>query len=164
MTTLQPLDGLPFVSVDEQNRIRIQFAEIDEPMAQLEITDGRRLKSGDTAPTFAATLRKENGNRFEIPDEATILFGARIKDFDEEEHDYEFITDGAEEPFDNYSEGSVVDAARGNIEFDWRDATTTEQAGTYDAEVRVVWDNNGTKLVKTFPSRDFSEVTIREGL
>jgi len=164
MTTLQPIEDLPFISVDEQNRIRIQFAEIEQPMAQLEITDGRRLKSGDTAPTFEATLRKENGNRFEVPDEATVLFGARIKDFDDEEHDSEFITGGADEPFENYSEGSVVDAVKGNIAFDWRDATTTDQAGTYEAEVRIVWSDNGEDLVKTFPSRDFSEVTIREGL
>jgi len=67
-------------------------------------------------------------------------------------------------PFENYSEGSVVDAVKGNIAFDWRDATTTDQAGTYEAEVRIVWSDNGEDLVKTFPSRDFSEVTIREGL
>lgn len=158
-------DRLPYITTDDNSLINIQFKLIDLTMSELEVIGGRRLKAGDTAQDFEAELIKENGRTLEIPDGATVIFGARLVDFDSTVDSTEYLTSGYSGDFENYAEGEVVDAANGIVAFDWSDADTTDQVGTYDAEIKLIWtDDDSDESVESFPSKGFTEVTIRESL
>lgn len=156
-------DNLPLIDgTDEQ--IQISFIEA-EAMGTVDVQDGRRLKAGDTAPELTVVLLDEEKEPRQIPDSTTVIFGAKKRDFDSEVDSTEYLTSGYSAPFENYAEGEVVDDTKGIVSFDWADADTTNQSGTYDTEFRLIWtDDDDDENIEAFPSDGFTEVTITESL
>lgn len=158
-------DTLPLTESDDGSLIQIQFLPIQTNMSTLNVIRGRRLKAGDTAPDMEVELIGEDDDVWPVPDGATVIFGCRKRDFDSSTDDFEYLTSGYDATFDNYTAGKVVNASDGIVAFDWADADTTDQVGTYDSEFRILWTGDDSdQNVKTFPAEGFTEVTIDESL
>jgi hypothetical protein len=99
------------------------------------------IKTGDTAPSVEATLKK-NGVAIDLTDAASIRFKMRTA-----------------LPLDEPAV-IVAPATSGQVRYDWG-ATETDVKGVYDAEFEITWTGGG---VQTVPSRGFIRVYIADDL
>lgn len=153
--------------------MQIVLGVTEDDMTGITIEDGGVLKQGDTSPALVAQLFENGDEVVELDSSSmTVLFGARYNGYDdldstEQSNTDEYLTGGYEQSgqLANYTEGSVYDENGGRVEFDWRDASTTEQVGTYDIEFVIVESTgqSGDKI-RTFPADGFEAIEINEGM
>ena len=97
------------------------------------------MKTGDTAPSIEATLKK-NGVPIDLTDATAVRFKMG----------------------DQLDEAAVIvsPATSGQVRYDWG-ANDADVAGVYDAEFEITWTGGG---VQTVPSKGFIRVYIEDDL
>lgn len=100
------------------------------------------IKTGDTLPSYAATLLDTDGNAVNITGATGVTFRFKADNVP--------IISGA---------GAIVSASAGTVRYDWQ-AGDTDTAGDYQVEIVVTYASGS----QTFPSAGYGRVRITESL
>lgn len=103
------------------------------------------IKKGDTSPSLEAQLLDENNEPRTLTNVASVRF--HMEDIDDES----VVIDAT---------GSVLNANEGKVVYHWNSGDT-DNAGRYDAEFEVEYDNGN---VETFPNSGFIDIVITDDI
>ena len=117
-------------------------------MTRVNVTDGSRLKTGDTENDLLVELVKNNG----VP---KVLSGYEVTFQMREAGGDTLVVDD-----DTSGNVTIEESDLGQVSYDWQPGDTGT-SGTYECEFTID-DNNGSIL--TFPNQGFFTVQIEEGL
>lgn len=106
-------------------------------------TGGFTIKKGDTAPALTQTL-KQNGVAVDLTNATSVAFRWKKTD----------------STAVSSATASIVDAANGIVEYDWKTGDLAA-AGGYEGEFAVTW-NDGD--IQTFPSDSWILITVFDTL